>query len=47
MKEELKEEFEEELSDACRYCGKGLTDEDVLKDACNDCGIREGLLSRS
>ena len=40
----MKEEPEEELSDACRYCGKGLVDEDELEDVCNDCAIREGLL---
>ena len=35
---------EDEMADACRFCGKGLVFEESLKrDACDDCADREGL----
>ena len=29
--------------DSCRFCGKGLTQEDRGADACEDCEAREGM----
>jgi len=32
---------DEDVPDNCRFCGKGLTQEDEGRDACEDCILRE------